>query len=255
MLFFRKLWRISLAFSWLPIVGVYAFFVHLGGWKAIKRVSFVTRTWGRGLAWCFHLNIRVFGDFSHFQGGLIVSNHCGYLDILTHASLFPIRFAPKKEIRSWPFLGWYLGISRPIWIDRSSRQKSREAVESFRATMEHGIPLLVYPEGTSTDGEHGLLPFKSTPFEAVSRSKFPILPILTLYRPTSDGKSLCWYGNDELMPHVWRVLGYRRIDIDVHILPLIQPQPNEDRKALAERVHRIMNEAYWKLKNMEMTEK
>jgi 1-acyl-sn-glycerol-3-phosphate acyltransferase len=173
----------------------------------------------------------------------------GFIDILVHASIFPIRFAPKIDIRKWPVLGWYLGISRPVWIDRSSPQKSADVVKQFRATMEHGIPMLVYPEGTSTSGKDGLLPFKSTPFEAVASEKqnFPILPILTFYRDGDDGQSVAWYGDMLLVPHFIRILGYKRVEADIYLLPVIIPE-KRSRKELALHVHEVMEREYWRIK-------
>lgn len=232
---------------WLPVIGAWSFVVHLGGWGGIKRVARCTQIWGRGILFLWGIRLNISGDPSGFKGGLIVSNHLGYLDILVDAALFPIRFASKDDVRSWPVLGWYLGISRPVWIDRGNRTKAAEALEQFRETMRHGIPLLVYPEGTSTDGEHGLLPFKSTAFGAVCETKYPILPVLTRYRRGADGQSLAWFGSATLLPHVWRLLGEKKIVIDIHILPELTPLEGETRKQLAERVHTVMSEAYCRI--------
>jgi 1-acyl-sn-glycerol-3-phosphate acyltransferase len=235
--------RIPAILIWLIVTGFLSFFVHLGGWGAIKRVSFCSSMWGRGFIKILNIHIKVHGDPKSFKGGLIVSNHLGYIDILVHATIFPIRFSPKADIRKWPFLGYYLSISRPIWVDRGSRQKSQEVAREFEETMAHGIPLMVYPEGTSTDGLHGLLPFKSTPFESVTGKRFPILPIITCYKSTEDGQPVAWFGDMTLLPHLWRILGYRRIDGEVHILPTIIPE-GQNRKELAVQVHQIMETAY-----------
>jgi 1-acyl-sn-glycerol-3-phosphate acyltransferase len=231
---------------WLPIICSYACWTRRGGWDGIKRVSFCTRYWGASVAWILGIKVKVTGDADNFSGGLIVSNHLGYIDVFVHASLFPIRFTPKADIRKWPLLGHYVGVSRPIWIDRSSRHKSHKTAKEFEATMAHGIPLLVYPEGTSTDGLHGVLPFKSTAFESVTDKKFPILPILITYKPTEDGKPVAWYGDMTMLPHLWRVLGYRSITAEVHILPQVVPA-GQNRKELAAQVHKIMAIAYSKI--------
>ena len=129
-----------------------------------------------------------------FKGGLIVSNHTGYVDILVHAAVLPIRFASKSSIRSWPLLGWFLRTGRPIWVDRSSPRKSKLVAQQFKDNMDHGLSLLVYPEGTSTDGESGILKFKSTPFAAAIDGDKPVLPTLIRYRKTPGWKTyrLVW---------------------------------------------------------------
>ncbi len=241
---FRKISRFILILAWLPIIGIVSFFVHIGGWGAIRRVSRCTRIWGKGVAWLWGIRTTLHGDISDFKGGLILANHTGYLDILVCASLFPIRFAPKKEIKSWPLLGWYLGISRPVWVDRKNPAGSKKVMEDFRDTMKHGIPLLVYPEGTSSDGVTALLPFKSTPFEAVCETGYPILPILIYYHTLDDGTRVGWHGTQKLMPNVWHMLEVPRIKADVYVLPQIKPQPGESRKDLSRKAYELMNTAY-----------
>ncbi|OGV39260.1 MAG: hypothetical protein A2020_02235 [Lentisphaerae bacterium GWF2_45_14] len=239
MVFLRRFFRFVSLIIWFMMTGPLAAPFMFGGWKSIKRVSRITRLWGHGITKVLNINVKVHGDISSFEGGLIVSNHMGYFDIITHSSVFPIRFTPKKEISRWPLLGWYLSLSRPIWIDRRSKRKSQETMNAFKETMERKIPLLVYPEGTSTDGLHGLLPFKSTPFEAAAQGNFPILPILTVY---SD-PSVCWYGKMSLVPHVWKVAGYKSIDVDLYVLPIVHPE-GRSRKEIAGIVHDMLEKEY-----------
>ena len=244
-----KLVRIVAVLCWLPIPLVISLCVNKGkGYAPIRRVSHVTRLWARGLLKIQNLHIKVIGNAGAFQGGLIVSNHQGYFDILIHGGLFPIRFAAKKEIGSWPILGSYLKNSRLILVDRSSPAKSAELMKEFQRTMENHIPLLVYPEGTSTDGRHGLKPFKSTPFAAAaSGENFTILPILTVYKTPPEVCQMAWYRNMTLLPHVWKVLGVWRVDVEVHILQRVHPLPGENRKELAARVYDLMQKEYIRL--------
>ncbi len=248
MVMLRRIVKLLAIGIWLLITGFFSFFVHIGGWGAIRRVSYCSRAWGRGFIRILNVNINIVGDPDSFKGGMIVSNHMGYLDILVHGSIFPIRFTPKIDIKNWPGLGWYLGISRPLWIDRGSKQKSMDALRQILDTMKHGIPIIVYPEGTSTDGEHGILPFKSTPFEAVAGSDYPIVPIITYYRGTEDGQPTAWFGDMTLLPHLWRILGYKSINVEVHMLPQIKGE-GRSRKELAEYVHNLMEKEYWNIKN------
>ena len=243
MVFARRLYRFVTLIIWFIMAGPLAAPFIVGGWKSIKRVSRITRLWGSGITKVLNVKVKVHGDISSFEGGLIVSNHMGYFDIIAHAAVFPIRFTPKKEIFYWPLLGWYFALSRPIWIDRGSKRKSQTTMNAFKETMEHKIPLLVYPEGTSTDGLHGVLPFKSTPFEAAAQGNFPILPILTVYRDPS----VCWFGSMPLVPHVWKVAGYKSIEIDLYALPVVHPE-GRSRKEIADIVHEMMEKEYWKIR-------
>lgn len=245
---FRRLFRLLKIYIWFWGMGLYVWLINREkGWDAVARAAHFTRIWAAQSAKIIDLKVRVEGSKDGFPGGLIVCNHQGYLDILVNASLFEIRFAPKSEMLRWPFLGKLVGLNRPVWIDRSSRQKSRHAAEEMVETMKHHISMLVYPEGTSTDGER-LLPFKSTPFEAACEVGLPILPVLLRYSSTpadGDGGPLAWHGSDLLLPHIWRILGLKEICADVKILPVVYPIEGESRKELAARVHDLMETEFF----------
>ncbi|MDR0933003.1 MAG: 1-acyl-sn-glycerol-3-phosphate acyltransferase [Victivallales bacterium] len=218
--------------------------------EAIVCAARHAQTWACGAAKILNFEVVIHGKSDKFPGGLLVSNHQGYLDILAHAVTFPIRFAPQSGMKKWPLLGKFIDVGNPIWIDRASRQKSKKTADEMIETLEHGINLLVYPEGTSTDGEHGLLPFKSTPFEAAVAAKCAVQPLLTFF--SSDDPTaypLGWFGNARLLPHIWRVLGVDHIRADVYILPVVQPIPGEDRKDMAKRIYEFMLSEYERIKN------
>lgn len=241
----RRVWRLGIFGLWMWPFAFWSLCRAAGGRAGIRRVAECTRKWGRFIVrHVAHVEIEFRSDHEVPPGALIVSNHQSYIDILVHAALFPIRFAPKAEIRRWPVFGWYLGISRPVWIDRSSRQKSKEVMEEFRRTLQDGVSLLVYPEGTTTDGQHDLLPFKSTPFETVVGTDFIIQPVITRYEIGADGWNPAWYGDQTLFPHVWKLLGRRKIRVKVTALPPLAAKPGEERKELAGRVESIMRSAF-----------
>ena len=245
--FFRRFFRLWRVVWWFVVSSCRIRRDQKGrkGWDAVACSARHAREWARGSARIFNFEVVVHGDPGKFPGGLLVSNHQGYLDILAHAVIFPIRFAPKKEMRNWPLLGPFVAQSHPIWIDRTSRQKAKDAADEMIATLEHRINLLVYPEGTSTDGEHGLLPFKSTPFEAAVDAKCAVQPLLTFFSSEdSEAYPLAWFGHASLLPHIWRVLGLSHVRADVHILPVMEPVPGETRKEMAARVYELMLAEY-----------
>jgi 1-acyl-sn-glycerol-3-phosphate acyltransferase len=116
--------------------------------------------------------------------------------------------------------------------------------------MRRGISLLVYPEGTSSDGKNGLLPFKSTPFAAAIESGAEIVPTLIFYRERPENSPpAAWFGDISFGAHVWRSLGIKRIDADLYILKKESISPGEDRKTAASRIHDAMEKEYWKIEN------
>ncbi len=248
MKYLRIVLKTSGLLFWFIFTGMLALPGLFTGRRGIRSNAFVARLWAAGTARIIGLRITVDGNPGSFPGGVIVSNHQSYLDILAEGAVFPIRFSPKKEIKSWPVLGWFLALSRPVWVDRSSRQSSAEVAAEIVRTVNENISALIYPEGTTTDGRGGLLPFKSTPFEAVIQSGKPFLPVLLKYTAGGGGFDPAWYGDMTLLPHVGQMLAQKSIPVTMRILPALVPMPGEDRKSLAVRVHKIMEEEYRRMK-------
>lgn len=242
----RLIIRIILVLFWFIIMTPYAIYVHIknrrkGEWALNRGLSFATRVWGKGLAKILGLKIRVYGNVNDVKG-MIISNHLSYVDILTLSSTFKVRFTPKKEIASWPFLGWFIKTSNPIWIDRGSKQAAKKTMKEFADNVNNGINLIIFAEGTTTDGKSGLLPFKSTVFEAVVQEKLISYPVLIKYIE-SDDVPVAWYGDMTLLGHAIRLLGMKKIEAEIHILQPVEPG-DLNRKQLAEKMHSYMNLAY-----------
>jgi 1-acyl-sn-glycerol-3-phosphate acyltransferase len=243
----RRIFRAFLLVGWLTFIGIVAAACFIGGrWESRRRVAKTSLLWGKGLAWIFGIKTKIIGDPKQITGGLIVSNHTGYVDILVHAGVWPIRFAAKDSIKYWPFIGWFVALGRPVWIDRTSISKSKIAEKEFRDSMANDILLLVYPEGTSTSGKDGILEFKSTPFEAAVRGDNWIMPAIIRYGDTPDGKPLAWYDDMTLLPHLWRIFGYKRIYAEITVMKTFKPE-GRNRKELAEFTHKKMQEEYEKI--------
>ena len=242
----RRFYRVILILFWFFIMtfyGLYTKYCGKKGIKAAKRLSKAARVWGAGLSAILNVKINVHGDINKVKG-LIVSNHLSYMDILVTGSVFPLRFTPKIEISKWPFLGWFIGISEPIWIDRNSRQSSKKTLDEFIDTLKNEINLIIFPEGTTTDGKVELLPFKSTTFEAAAKGQLPIYPILLHYKEDND-HLISWFGDATLLPHVWKVIGMKKIEAEVHILDPITSH-GKNRKDFSLAAHEAMNTEYKK---------
>jgi 1-acyl-sn-glycerol-3-phosphate acyltransferase len=120
---------------------------------------------------------------------------------------------------------------------------SKKTFRDFAKTVKRGMFLIVYPEGTSTDGRHGVLPFKSTVFESAIAAETPIIPMVTSYRVPKGGPEVCWYGDMTLLPHMWNLLGAPYIEARLHFLKPIFPR-GMSRKELALFVHDTMEREY-----------
>jgi 1-acyl-sn-glycerol-3-phosphate acyltransferase len=236
----RATLKIILMILWLFCTGIFGLFVCWGGWRTIRYMSKAAKLWSTGIAKIINLKIEHHGNVPEVSG-IIISNHQSYIDIITTSSLFNIRLAPAVAIRKWPVLGLYFRLSRPIWVDRKSRQTAKKTMKEFIETIKHNINLLVFPEGKISDGSNGLQVFKSTTFEAAVLGDCSVVPILIHYRD----KNVCWT-KWKLSKHLWNVLKMKRIIVDVHFFDPIEAN-GMDRKSLARHVHDVMDKKYKEL--------
>lgn len=206
----------------------------------------VLQTWAKAV--CRGLNIRVRiqgGPPEHAAKLFIVSNHMSYLDILILASVCPLAFVSKHDVADWPVIGWLAKMVGTIFVNREAKLSSMGLVDSVVEALRCGARVLVFPEGTSTDGQ-GLLPFKTGLFEAPARAGAVVQPIVLRYagvngRPlTPDARdAICWYDGTPFAEHIWRLLGLRGIRVEATFTPPVEPDAS--RKVLAARIRLTMD--------------
>lgn len=247
--FFLRICRIVLLLLWSVFIGLFCFFctIFTSERTSLQRAARLTRIWALVCTKIMNMEIKLNGDVPG-EGGLVVSNHTGPFDILVNASVFPVRFAPKKELKSTPVIGPVVALSRPVWIDRKRKLESKKTAEIICNTIRNKVNMLVYPEGTSTDGRHGLLNFKSTAFDAVELTKCPVVKVLLFFEcPKDPGKSSAWYDDTPFGAYLWHALGLKKVVSRVYIIGVTTIAENEDRKKLASRVHSEMEQEYWRI--------
>lgn len=141
-------------------------------------------------------------------GGLVVSNHLSYLDIVIFAAVAPCFFIAKREVKRWPFFGSAARAGGTIFLDRSSLASANAAAEEIAARFALPVPVLLFPEGTSTDGS-AVLHFHSRLFLPAVQQVAPVTPAAIRYAPKNrmEERELCWYGDAGFLGHLWKVLG------------------------------------------------
>ena len=167
-------------------------------------------------------------DLLDIRGAVIASNHLGYLDGFVLGSLFPVIFVSKKEVRSWPLIGSWTALCGTVYIDRERKDKIPLLVEEMVERLRQQANVLIFPEGTSTNGDR-LLPFQSAPFAAPLRARATVVPVTLTYRringePVSSANrdKIYWYGDMEFVSHFWNLLALRSIEVAVKFHPPIE---------------------------------
>lgn len=153
------------------------------------------------------LNIRLTVKGPRPQGGLLVANHLSYLDILIFSTALPVYLVSKIQIGRWPFFGTLARAGGALFVDRSSRASAEATTEQIAQRLRGPVPVLFFPEGTSTDGLR-LLPFHSRFYTPAVEGAIPVTAAAITYiaEDGSPESELCWYGDDEFLTHVWKVM-------------------------------------------------
>ena len=166
---------------------------------------------------------------------LLVCNHVSYLDIIALATVLPVRFVAKSEVRNWPWFGWLARCAGTIFIDRQRCRALPTANRRLADLAKQAGSIVMFPEGTSSDG-HTVLPFRSSLLAVAVEENWPVRPVWIGYElPGGDvTREVCWWGDMTLVPHLWRLLGFAEI---VATVRCGRPVRHWDRKTLAGALH------------------
>ncbi|MGE5212300.1 MAG: lysophospholipid acyltransferase family protein [Nitrospirota bacterium] len=156
---------------------------------------------------CLVLGIRIKTGRSMPSSGLLVSNHLSYIDIIGLSSIRPCVFVAKSDVAMWPLFGWLARAAGTIFVDRKRRLASGRAVDVIRDAIAGGSVVVIFPEGTSSDGAT-VLPFKSALLESVVQVRCPVTAAAIDYA-LDDGSvadEVCYWRDMTLLPHLLNLL-------------------------------------------------
>lgn len=191
-----------------------------------------------------NIELRVSGADLIDGPGVIVANHASYLDIPVLGALTRAAFVAKADVADWPVFGLLAKLSRTTFVERRT-MRAREQNDQLGARLDRGDKLILFPEGTSNDGNR-VLPFKSTLFAAAERTLPDRSPVR--FQPVSiaatrlDGAPIgrdlrafySWYGDMDLAPHLWQFLALGKVTVELVVHPPVTlADAAGSRKALA----------------------
>ena len=182
------------------------------------------------------------GTVSAARPTLFVCNHSSYLDITVLAALIEGSFISKAEVADWPFFGLLAKLQRTVFIERRTSHAAAHRDEVGRR-LDAGDNLFLFPEGTSTDGNH-VLPFRSALFSVAEREvhgrPITVQPVSIAYTRLDGiplGRALrplyTWFGDMELGQHMWTMAGLGSLTVEVEFHPPVTFAQFGSRKALA----------------------
>jgi len=251
----RYTFKLIHTLSWLLIFYLRSFFFRLITPNPVKRrqrLNNNTTFICRHLMSSMHFTVRIKGS-RHLTtltegSNLVISNHASYTDILVLASIRPFPFITSVEMGANRFLGGITRCGGSLYTDRRKHTSLPQEIENFAGTVREGFNVVLFPEGTSTNGET-VKAFHKSLFQVAVSAKAPIQPVCIKYRRV-NGESIitqkqrdliCWYGDMEFAPHFLKLLRHR-IEVEVNFLEPIPWQDGATRQKLAEETYgRILN--------------
>jgi 1-acyl-sn-glycerol-3-phosphate acyltransferase len=181
------------------------------------------------------VGIRVTTRGSMPRSGLLVCNHLSYLDVIVLSSIQPCVFVAKRGIATWPLFGPLARVAGTIFVDRERRLASADVVDLVRDAINGGTLVVLFPEGTSSDGST-VLPFKSALLESAVQLRCPVATAAIEYA-IDDGSvadEVCYWRDMSLVSHLLNLFCKREIRATCSFsLPRIR---GGDRKEIASQL-------------------
>jgi 1-acyl-sn-glycerol-3-phosphate acyltransferase len=192
------------------------------------------------------LRVRQIGEPVMARPVLFASNHVSYADITVLGSLIAGSFVAKSEMASWPLYGWLAKLQRSVFVDRQVRSTAQQR-DAIAERLASGDALILFPEGTSSDGSR-VLPFRSSFLAAAYADAKPLIqPVSVVYDrlaglPVGHASRdvFAWYGDMTLAPHFWQVAQYRGKRVTLLFHTPMDPADYADRKALAQAIWQVV---------------
>ncbi len=248
-LFFFVFWM----FVQLPVL----FVVHFTNLVPIYAIFFFKVV-------CFILGIKVKikqGKLLNSNKLLILSNHTSYLDIFALNSVFKTYFVSKADVKKWPIFGLIANLGNTIYISRNRMQAKQQINVIDEAFKKSPIPIIIFPEGTSSNGCE-VLPFKSSMFALFENSigktgndNISIQPISIAY-VSHNGKKMndeqrsvfSWWRDDQtIVNHLFTAIKAMPVEVEIIIHDPIDISKFKDRKELAIHCQKIVEDGFYKL--------
>jgi lyso-ornithine lipid O-acyltransferase len=248
-----RAWAIIIVFLTVTLMGIpYQSAALRFGWKSRKTFP---NSYHRFMARLFGIRIKTIGKPITGEGVLIVANHTSWLDIVVFSAVGRLSFVAKSEVATWPLFSTLAKLQETVFVERTRRHATGQARDQIRDRLLAGDTLVLFPEGTSNDG-NAVLPFKSALMGAVEarvddgkggQRAVRVQPVSTAYvglhgipMGRENRPLFAWYGDMELVPHLYEALKTGPIDVIVEFHPPMDVDHVGGRKALAVRSEAIV---------------
>lgn len=208
------------------------------------------------------IRVTVIGTPVQDRGVLMIANHTSYFDILVMSAVARVSFVAKSEVSRWFFFGLMAKLQRTVFVERTKRARSGESRDLIRRRLIDGDALVLFPEGTSTDGNR-VLPFKSSLLGAAETDLgtgpdgqpvyAPVQPVSISYvglygmpLGRENRPFYAWYGDMDLLDHLWEAFMTGPLDVIVEFHPPLTIEGGRNRKEIARQAEVLVRDGQFR---------
>lgn len=189
--------------------------------------------WSRRVLRALGVTLRVQGRLGP-GAKMLVANHVSWLDVMVLHALYPqARFVAKSEVQHWPLIGRLVAGAQTFFVERKRPSQAREAVAAITGALRTGATVVLFPEGTTSNG-HSVLPFRSSLLQAALVGGAVVRPVALRYADAHErlNRDVPYIDDDTLLGSLWRTSRAEQLIADVRVLP--RPAgADTDRRVLA----------------------
>lgn len=204
----------------------------------------IPQLWHKGVCLIIGLKVTIIGKPVTDRQVIYISNHLSYLDIPATGCFLRGSFIAKDDIAGWPVIGFLATVQQTAFISRTS-SKVKKVANALDIMIRDGKNLILFPEGTSSNGED-VLPFKSSLFSIAQPKNMKPIAIqpFVIELLDVDGTRLtkqsrdyyAWYADMDFAPHIWEFMQTSGATIKLTFLDGMTPSPDQNRKELCQIV-------------------
>ena len=209
----------------LGMAGMFGLLEHLGLNSTMDRRQRWSQFFMTRLSNALPFRVRVVGELPATPM-LWLSNHVSWTDIALLGQLTPLSFLSKSEVRGWPVAGWLAAKAGSLFIRRGAGD-SQLIREQMTRHLQQPLPLLMFPEGTTTDG-NSVRTFHGRLLSAAIDSRVSLQPVAIRYLRNGEVDAIApFVGDDDLLSHLLRLFSHEQGDVEIHLLEPITSQAQE----------------------------
>lgn len=207
---------------------------------------YLPRFWHRVACHTLGLKITVHGAPDKSRPLMLAVNHASWKDIMILGSIADVVFIAKTEVRNWPVFGVLARLQKSIFVTREQKRSAGAQVNEIAERMAAGEVVVLFPEGTTSDGNR-LLEVKSSLFGAASTAVEQVPGGVVYVQPVAIAYTgvhgmamgryhrplVAWPGSLTLLPHLVGVLKSGALEVDVTFGDSVAFRRGDNRKHLA----------------------